>query len=197
MGSHFIVTTGYLGIDASKVNNSLIRMKYNLNFMAHDTTIELISAVLDKGVNVKEVYIDTVGPPDKYQEKLQKIFRNVKITVSKKADALFPIVSAASICAKVTRDSEITNWNFIEKLDIEREFGSGYPSDPNTVKWLQSNCDPIFGYPRLIRFSWSTTDNMLEKLAVPIDWPTDDLQIIGEGRSKVYQSFKLEYVVDF
>ena len=93
--------------------------------MAHDTTIDLIAAIVAKGVNVTEVYIDTVGPPDKYQEKLSKIFTNIKITVSKKADALFPIVSAASICAKVTRDSEITNWTFVENLKVERNFGSG------------------------------------------------------------------------
>ena len=47
------------------------------------------------------MYVDTVGPPQKYQDKLAAIFKSVDVTVTPKADARFPIVSAASICAKV------------------------------------------------------------------------------------------------
>ncbi len=75
------------------------------------------------------MYIDTVGDPVKYQRKLQDIFPRVKVTVSKKADSLFPIVSAASICAKVIRDHCLKAWEFKEKgITPSREFGSGYPA---------------------------------------------------------------------
>ncbi|KAJ3207315.1 Ribonuclease H2 subunit A [Clydaea vesicula] len=77
--------------------------KYNLNAQAHDCTIDLIKKALNSGVKVKEIYIDTVGPPDAYRMKLEGIFPKLKIVVAKKADSLYATVSAASIFAKVTR----------------------------------------------------------------------------------------------
>ncbi|RKO86708.1 ribonuclease H-like domain-containing protein, partial [Blyttiomyces helicus] len=142
------------------------RDKYNLNELAHDTTINLIQGTLDRGVRLTEasrppdlIYIDTVGPPVPYQKKLEGRFPGISITVAKKADSLYPVVSAASICAKVTRDAILKNWVFSEKgLDgtVSREFGSGYPSDPNTTRWLNGHIEPIFGFPSICRFSWST-----------------------------------------
>ncbi|KAI8905536.1 ribonuclease H2 subunit A [Gorgonomyces haynaldii] len=170
----------------------LAPVKYNLNEFAHDTTIGMIKHLVEQKVMLSEIYIDTVGPPDKYQAKLSKIFPAIKITVSKKADALFPIVSAASICAKVTRDDIVKNWEFREPLAFSRVFGSGYPADPKTVEWMQSNMDPVFGYPRLIRFSWSTTAQLLEDKGVQVDWPTDDQ--FDSKRPSIIKIMRLSHV---
>ena len=78
---------------------------YNLNNQAMDATIDLIKQIIDRGVNVQEVYIDTIGQPDAYRRKLERVFPTLKITVEKKADSLYACVGAASVVAKVTRDA--------------------------------------------------------------------------------------------
>jgi ribonuclease HII len=50
---------------------------------------------------LKKVYVDTVGDPEKYRTKLTEKFPGVKFVVAKKADSLYPVVSGASIAAKV------------------------------------------------------------------------------------------------
>ncbi|KAJ1948202.1 hypothetical protein FBU59_001704 [Linderina macrospora] len=153
----------------------LQKSKYNLNSLAHDATIGLIREVIGKGINVTRVFVDTVGPPDSYQRKLAQVFPGIEVTVAKKADSLYPIVSAASICAKVPRDAHLSNWVFEEGVQgVSRVYGSGYPGDPNTVKWLKEHVDAVFGYPNIIRFSWSTCVKLLEEHAAPVVWPEDE-----------------------
>ncbi|KAJ2475959.1 hypothetical protein EV174_005097 [Coemansia sp. RSA 2320] len=155
----------------------LRRTKYNLNSLAHDATIQLIRDTIDRGITLRSVFIDTVGPPHTYQKRLQELFPSISITVAKKADSLYPIVSAASICAKVTRDAHLSNWVFAEsplQTRLSRQYGSGYPSDPNTVRWLKQSVDHVFGFPGIIRFSWSTCAKLLEDSAAKIVWQDDE-----------------------
>ncbi|KAF2354501.1 Ribonuclease HII/HIII domain [Trinorchestia longiramus] len=102
------------------------RPKVSLNEVSHNSAIGLIKRVLAAGAQITEVFVDTVGPPEKYQAKLQEIFPALQVTVSKKADALFPVVSGASICAKVARDRALKSWQFPEGID-GGTWGSGYP----------------------------------------------------------------------
>jgi len=66
------------------------RIKYNLNEISHDAAIGLIRKALAAGVKVAEIYVDTVGPPEKYEAKLQNLFPEIQVTVAKKADSLYP-----------------------------------------------------------------------------------------------------------
>lgn len=160
---------------------------YNLNAQAMDATIELIRGVLDRGVNVREIYVDTVGPPQSYQKRLSSVFPTIDVTVAKKADSLYPCVSAASVCAKVTRDAalEVCFGAVVsgeeEEVEVEVEvegWGSGYPSDARCVGWLKRNMDPLFGWGNECRFSWSTAKDLLEEKSslggIKVDWPVDD-----------------------
>lgn len=158
---------------------------YNLNAQAMDATIELIKDVFAKGVNVKEIYIDTIGKPEVYQAKLERIFPTTKITVAKKADSLYPCVSAASVCAKVTRDAalEVAYQSYVAKWGPGDEpavaaagWGSGYPSDARATTWLKDNMDPVFGWANECRFSWGTIKDLLEAKGqvAKVDWPVPD-----------------------
>lgn len=48
--------------------------------------------------------------------------------------------------------------------------GSGYPSDPKTVKWLDNNFIPFFGYLSDIRFSWSTITTIMKQKDFDVDY---------------------------
>ncbi|BGP19115.1 hypothetical protein JCM10213_008038 [Rhodosporidiobolus nylandii] len=190
----------------------LRRTPYNLNAQSHDCTINLIREVLEKGYNLKECYVDTVGPAADYQAKLSGFFPTVSFTVTSKADALFPIVSAASIVAKVTRDRILEDWTFAEpgvgegeEGDAARLFGSGYPSDPKTVAWLQDNFDPVFGFPNVARFSWAPVRNALQKKGAACKWDDEPATIqkyfsgktSGPERAALWKDFNLVSVGEF
>ena len=81
-----------------------------------------------------------------------------------KADDTYPIVSAASICAKVTRDHALRDFVYCEKgIQVSDQVGCGYPGDAVTRKWLINHMDDVFGFPSLVRFSWKTAYEMLDK----------------------------------
>ncbi|XP_075900187.1 ribonuclease H2 subunit A isoform X2 [Nelusetta ayraudi] len=163
-------------LSPNTISTSMLqRTKYNLNALSHDTAIGLVQFALDSGVQLKEVFVDTVGPADKYEDKLSKLFPGITVTVRPKADSLFPVVSAASICAKVARDRVVKGWNFAEALgDVDTDYGSGYPNDPKTKAWLLKYLDPVFGYPQFVRFSWSTAQTLIESKGVTVHWDDDE-----------------------
>ncbi|GMT12716.1 hypothetical protein PFISCL1PPCAC_4013 [Pristionchus fissidentatus] len=163
----------------------LQRAKCSLNQLSHDAAIDLIRDALHCKINVVQILVDTVGPKATYQAKLEAIFPGISITVTEKADALFPVVSAASIAAKVTRDTQLREWRFAEKNDAlgALKLGSGYPGDPTTKAFLQQSIDGVFGYPGLIRFSWKTVDTILDKKGVEMKWEADEDDDGGKGKS--------------
>ncbi|MDH7564165.1 MAG: ribonuclease HII [Candidatus Bathyarchaeota archaeon] len=81
---------------------------------------------------------------------------DVEIVSEHKADQKYPIVSAASVIAKVERDREI-------ELLRQRhgDFGSGYPSDPKTIVFLQQILQKYGEYPDFVRKSWKPAKKAL------------------------------------
>jgi len=74
------------------------------------------------------------------------------------ADEKFPVVSAASIVAKVTRDRAIATLS--KKYG---DIGSGYPSDPVTIRFLNSYINEHRIPPLIARKSWKTVSAILAK----------------------------------
>nr|CAH8855006.1 unnamed protein product [Trichobilharzia regenti] len=148
----------------------LDKSKTSLNAISHDSAIDLIQTVLDQKINLVEVYVDTVGKAEHYEAKLQGLFPQLKIRVESKADDTYPIVSAASIFAKVTRDRVLQMWPKEERGNVPEGsgIGSGYPGDPVTKSYLRMSMDPVFGFPSIVRSSWSTAFILLVQHGVPV-----------------------------
>ncbi|MFH1239841.1 MAG: ribonuclease HII [Candidatus Diapherotrites archaeon] len=81
----------------------------------------------------------------------------VEIKSEHKADLNYPIVSAASVIAKTTRDDEIKK--LIKKYG---EMGSGYPHDPVTINFINKWTEEKGGLPPFARASWDTNKKILD-----------------------------------
>lgn len=86
---------------------------------------------------------------------LKKLAGERDLVVEHKADSRYPIVSAASIIAKVERDREV------RELHKEwGDFGPGYPSHDKTISWLKDWIGKNKEYPDIVRKSWLTAQGI-------------------------------------
>lgn len=99
------------------------------------------------------VYVDASDTDvERFRRSISEIVGESVVVVSAHhADAKYPIVSAASIIAKVDRDAEV------KKLKDEHgDFGSGYPSDPRTREFLRNWIERYGELPPFSRKTWKT-----------------------------------------
>ena len=94
---------------------------------------------------------------DSYSKKHPNKAEQIEIVSKHKADTMYPVVSAASIIAKVRRDELVAQMR--EEIGID--FGSGYPSDPKTKKFLADWVKEHNSLPDIVRHSWKTAQNAL------------------------------------
>jgi ribonuclease HII len=129
---------------------------HKLNRLEAKTMAKIIEAL-----SPDKVYVDAADViEERFAVHIGECLSSVKtLIISRhKADKLYPIVSAASILAKVERDREI------ELLKKELgDFGSGYLHDKKTrnflVDWLKTNGD----YPSCVRKSWKPVKKALSE----------------------------------
>jgi len=110
------------------------------------------------GAKISRIYADCPDVNEAaFSSALSARLGDVKVIGKHKADDIYPVVSAASVLAKVTRDRIV---NEISK-EFGTDIGSGYPSDPVTTgfiaKWIKENGNP----PPHTRRSWETVKKMM------------------------------------
>ena len=115
-------------------------------------------------------------------EKVKKIIskmvrHDMELIVENFADRTYPIVSAASIIAKVERDKKIE--------DLKKKhgnIGSGYPSDEVTMTWLRNWLSENKGMPDFARKTWMTSEGLMkEKQQTKMNSFFNRLKSIGPG----------------
>jgi ribonuclease HII len=124
-------------IDASNLNNLFV-----------EAVVSLVKTVLGLGIKVSEVYVDALSSLKHERILVANIPTNIKLVYEHKADVRYPVVAAASIIAKFLRDTHV---GFLHS--IYGDFGSGYPSDPRTIKWLAEHAPEE---TPIVRKTWST-----------------------------------------
>jgi ribonuclease HII len=80
-----------------------------------------------------------------------------------KADEMYPIVGAASILAKVTRDDHVRRIAQELEPKLNLPFGSGYPADPVTKKFLETWVSRFGSLPPYVRRSWETCQKLMNE----------------------------------
>jgi len=130
-------------LQPKEIDDALESDSLNLNWLEAENMVKIINEL-----KPDTAIIDCPSPNLKafksyLRERLEK---PVQLIVEHKADVNYPIVSASSILAKVTRDLEIDKI----KKNVG-DFGSGYMSDPRTSEFLKENFNK---YPWIFRKSW-------------------------------------------
>ncbi len=110
-----------------------------------------------------KAFIDLPSNSKYFSLELKGRIKNQKteLIAEHKADEKYPVVSAASILAKVTRDKEIEKIK--KKYNDYGDIGSGYPSDERTINFLKNYLRRNKKLPEETRTKWQTVERILEE----------------------------------
>ena len=149
-------------ITASEIDALREAMTMNvITAKSHAMAIKKVAAITSDAIS-KEIRIDACDVNEKrYGATISGYIGSSYTVVARhRADSMYPVVAAASIIAKVTRDNIIDDI----KRDLYDEWGdigSGYPSDPKTVTFLKNYIEVRRKAPYIARSSWATVKKML------------------------------------
>ncbi len=139
------------------------RLEENLN----SVQLEATAALVDE-FRPELVYFDVPANPggiSRYCHRLRKLVGpGPQLIGENRADQRWPIVSAASIVAKVKRDEAI------QELHQEYgDFGWGYPGESKTREFLHRWYEAHGELPGCVRMKWITTRRLLaEQLRIEL-----------------------------
>jgi len=148
----------WLGISPGEIDEVVtrgIRLR-KLNYLEAVYFARVIDALEARSVTVDA---SDVIPGRFRNDIVANLDKPCEVTAFHKADRNFPVVSAASIVAKVERDRAVALLR-----EEHGDFGSGYPSDPTTrafFAYRMKRGEPLPGY---VRRSWKTWLNLEQTL---------------------------------
>ncbi|MEM4495180.1 MAG: ribonuclease HII [Candidatus Caldarchaeum sp.] len=143
---------GYMVVTPRRISSCLrVNGGEGLNNLEYDVMAELV-----RRIGPRVVFVDS---PDRDVRRarrrlLEKIDADMEVKCMVEGDRRHVLVAAASIVAKVVRDRRVEMLR--RRLG---DFGSGYPSDPRTRKWLLENLEQPAIRP-YIRMGWATLENL-------------------------------------
>ena len=145
-----------LVIPATEIDAKRAEMSLN------DFEAQLFATILDR-LRPEVAYVDSadVNEFDFRRSIATHLNFEVEIVSKHEADDLFPVVSAASILAKVTRDAEMRK---IEE-ELGTKIGSGYSHDVETIAFLTKWLAEKGTLPPHARASWDTSRRLLSAAA--------------------------------
>lgn len=146
-------STRIIIIEPKEIDEILNSPNLNLN------SLEAIkSALIVNEFKPKTVIVDCPSPNKQaYSDFLRMNLKNdeIEILSEHKADFKYPVVAAASILAKVTRDREM------DKIKAKYgNVGPGYPSNEITKKFIEENWEK---HPEIFRKTWATFKNKVKE----------------------------------
>ncbi|TLX91565.1 MAG: ribonuclease HII, partial [Thaumarchaeota archaeon] len=142
---HYVAKISPRTIDRSVIKNELNQLE-----------AKYMAKVISK-LRPDSAYVDSCDVnPGRFGRTISKLAKTRRIHSSHHADKRFPVVSAASIVAKVNRDRAI------EKLRHDYDIGSGYPSDRKTMEFIKRWVMVNHSVPKFVRKSWKPVKIMLK-----------------------------------
>lgn len=144
-------------IEIIKAKDIDLKQKQGINL--NQITTAIIISIIHSIKHHSDVYVDACDVNAKRFQRILEENCNAKIIAEHGADLKYPIVSAASILAKVIRDQIIEQYH----LEFGTDFGSGYPNDPKTNKFLEEHYAKHKSFPKIVRMNWETTYKIIEK----------------------------------
>ena len=154
---HKIIIASHIAESSPKEIDEAVKT-INLNTLEAKKAAEIINILNNPKEKIKVIVdcpsVNTVA----WKKTLIKFIKNpanLEIHCEHKADFNYPVVGAASILAKVSRERAVEI--------IKEQYGntgSGYPSDPYTKEFLEKHKE-MLKKSNIVRKSWATWKNLI------------------------------------
>ncbi|NYT00350.1 MAG: ribonuclease HII [Methanocellales archaeon] len=143
-------------LEVSPSDIDALRKRITMNEIVVESYVKVL-----KQLKPDKAFLDAADvDANRFAKNVQERYgKNIKIISEHNADVRYPLVSAASIIAKVKRDETVKE---LERL-LEKNIGSGYPSDVRTMCFLDDWIQEHRSLPSFVRHSWKTAKNALKR----------------------------------